>query len=484
MRRLALAAAVLLVVSIIGVVPNPTNASYEGAAGRVAYTEIHWAEGGAHTEVYVMNSDGSGARHVSSGSDTPTWSPDGQQLAFRYFTASGQVEVRAVDPAGGNLRVLFRDWSHTMFSWAPDGKQIAYGDTFGVWVADDDGSRATLVADPSTRLEPFGRGAIISVKWSPDGMRLAFVEYAPIGEDASLVGGADFVSIVNVDGSNRRSNVCDAYAAGVSIDWAPDGRTLVCDTRGGDHLMTVEADGSNLTVLTEGSAPVWSPDGKRILYSVGRIWEPEREFRSYDLESGGTSQILADFHGFELNWQPRQGAFWDDEDSVFEANIEWMAATEITKGCNPPYNDKYCPNSHVTRGQMAAFLVRALGLTERLDNPFIDDDDSIFEGDIEKLAKAGITRGCNPPYNDRFCPDRKVTREQMAAFLVRALHLTDDGGGDLFVDDDGSIFERDIDRLAAAGVTKGCNPPTNNRFCPSNHVTRGQMAAFLHRALD
>ena len=179
----------------------------------------------------------------------------------------------------------------------------------------------------------------------------------------------------------------------------------------------------------------------------------------------------------------RRDAFHDDDSSVFEADIEWLAAEGITTGCNPPVNDKYCPDGDVTRGQMAAFLVRALGLTDRLDDPFIDDDDSIFEADIEKLAAAGITRGCNPPANDRFCPDSKVTRAQMAAFLVRALGYTDNGGGDLFVDDDDSIFETDIDRLGTAGVTKGCNPPANDRYCPTGNVTRGQMAAFLHRAL-
>jgi hypothetical protein len=71
----------------------------------------------------------------------------------------------------------------------------------------------------------------------------------------------------------------------------------------------------------------------------------------------------------------------------------------------------------------------------------------------------------------------------MAAFLVRALGYTDDGGGNLFVDDDDSIFESAIDRLASAAVTQGCNPPDNTRFCPDAYVTRGQMAAFLHRAL-
>ncbi|MCH7491221.1 MAG: hypothetical protein IID05_11070 [Gemmatimonadetes bacterium] len=72
---------------------------------------------------------------------------------------------------------------------------------------------------------------------------------------------------------------------------------------------------------------------------------------------------------------------------------------------------------------------------------------------------------------------------QLAAFLARALGLTNDAGGNRFSDDDSSIFELDIDRIGAAGISKGCNPPTNDRFCPDSNVTRGQMAAFLNRAL-
>jgi hypothetical protein len=53
--------------------------------------------------------------------------------------------------------------------------------------------------------------------------------------------------------------------------------------------------------------------------------------------------------------------------------------------------------------------------------------------------------------------------------------------GGSFTDDDASIFEADIEWLAGAGVTKGCNPPTNDRFCPNDSVTRGQMAAFMRR---
>jgi hypothetical protein len=113
---------------------------------------------------------------------------------------------------------------------------------------------------------------------------------------------------------------------------------------------------------------------------------------------------------------------------------------------------------------------------------FTDTASSAFEVDILWLASEGITQGCNPPTNDRFCPSDIVTRGQMAAFLARALDLSA-AGGDSFVDDDGSVFEDVIERLAAAGITQGCNPPVNDRFCPDRSVTRGQMAAFLARAL-
>lgn len=180
--------------------------------------------------------------------------------------------------------------------------------------------------------------------------------------------------------------------------------------------------------------------------------------------------------------RPPQGHFADDEGSVFESDVDWLAAEGITSGCNPPINDRFCPDDLVSRGEMAAFLVRALDLDGKIGDPFVDDDRSVFEDDIERLASAEVTRGCNPPANDRYCPADSVTRAQMAAFLVRAYGLPPSEHPDVFVDDDETVFEIDIAKLASAGVTKGCNPPTNDRFCPHEFVTRAEMAAFLHRA--
>jgi hypothetical protein len=178
-------------------------------------------------------------------------------------------------------------------------------------------------------------------------------------------------------------------------------------------------------------------------------------------------------------------SFTDVPDSnIFSDDIEWLAQMEITKGCNPPTNDMFCPRDYVTRGQMAAFLVRAIGLTDTGGgNHFTDDDGLVFETDIDRLYTAGITQGCNPPTNDHYCPHSYVTRGQMAAFLVRALGLTATSGNQ-FTDDNGSVFEASINKLYTAGITMGCNPPANDHYCPDDYVTREQMAAFLRRGFD
>ncbi|MEA3510734.1 MAG: VanW family protein [Actinomycetota bacterium] len=177
------------------------------------------------------------------------------------------------------------------------------------------------------------------------------------------------------------------------------------------------------------------------------------------------------------------GTFVDDNNTVHEASIEAIASEGITVGCNPPANDRFCPRVPVTREQMASFLVRALDLPSGTSH-FVDTADSIHSSDIAALAEAGIAKGCNPPVNDRYCPRDPVTREQMASFLVRALDLPAATVSFTDVDAGDPVHSSDIAALAEAGITKGCNPPDNDRFCPSATVTREQMASFLTRALD
>ncbi len=176
---------------------------------------------------------------------------------------------------------------------------------------------------------------------------------------------------------------------------------------------------------------------------------------------------------------PPGGTFVDDDLMPAEGFIEAIAAVGITKGCNPPANDQFCPDRTLSRAEMASIFVRALDLPAATDSPFTDTAASVHAANIDALAAAGITKGCNPPANDRFCPDRKVTRGEMAAFITRAFALPA-GTPDHFSDDDSSIFEGDIDALATAGITNGCS---EGNFCPASFLPRWQMATFIAKAL-
>lgn len=164
--------------------------------------------------------------------------------------------------------------------------------------------------------------------------------------------------------------------------------------------------------------------------------------------------------------------FADDDGSVHEADIIALYERGITRGCDVA---RYCPERAVSRGEMATMLVRAFGLTGTGDG-FSDTEGSIHRSAISTLAANGITRGCAP---GRFCPERSITRGEMATFLVRVLGLGPAPSAG-FDDTVSSEHASAIDSLAAAGITRGCSPTS---FCPHDRVTRGQLASFLIRAL-
>ncbi|MET0697652.1 MAG: hypothetical protein ABWZ58_09505, partial [Acidimicrobiia bacterium] len=172
--------------------------------------------------------------------------------------------------------------------------------------------------------------------------------------------------------------------------------------------------------------------------------------------------------------------FIDTSDSVFHAAIDQLAAIGVTQGCDPPVNIRYCPENLVTRGQMAVFLTRALDPPQTSTDFFVDDEGAFYEDAANRMAAVGITTGCAP---NRYCGEQQIPRGQMAAMLSRGLDLPA-ADTDSFVDDEASEFEGAINRVAAAGITFGCNPPNNNRFCPIDSVTRGQMAGFIRRSMD
>jgi hypothetical protein len=100
--------------------------------------------------------------------------------------------------------------------------------------------------------------------------------------------------------------------------------------------------------------------------------------------------------------------------------IQKLRDLGITSGCSAT---EFCPDDPVTRGQMATFIIRARYETTPYTYPatayFTDVPASyLFFPFIQKMAQAGITAGCAP---NLYCPDTTLTRGQMAVLIVTGL---------------------------------------------------------------
>jgi dipeptidyl aminopeptidase/acylaminoacyl peptidase len=423
-----------------------TEASWSPGGTRLVFTR--YATDPNDGDLWLINADGTGLRQLTAGSADDfqaTWSPDGSRIAFGS-DRDGDYDIYTMDPTGHDIRRVTTNTGIVDYepAWSPDGTQIAFISNRAtqdeLYVMAASGGPASIIHAQT------GSGFDIAPAWSPDGGTIAFTEGT-------------------VDQQGNVSRV----------------------------IATVSATGGEDRVLAAGSGPIselpaYSPDGTTISFDSDRLDDNYLEPPDYvdvftvpsdfsfstepTLLSGGVA--LTNNYYIDPDWQPMPTfPLVDARFSAFSTDIVWLYGSEITKGCDA---ERFCPKDAVTRGQMAAFLVRGLKLAGTTTDYFTDDDGTLFESDINRLAASGITTGCTAT---TFCPTKNVTRGQMAAFLVRALHLPTTST-DYFTDDDGTLFENDINRLAASGITKGCTATT---FCPSSAVTREQMAAFLHRAL-
>jgi CSLREA domain-containing protein len=170
--------------------------------------------------------------------------------------------------------------------------------------------------------------------------------------------------------------------------------------------------------------------------------------------------------------------------------IDRLYEAGITGGCSTtPLN--YCPDTIITRDQMAVFLLR--GIHNSSYSPPAVGGSTGF-GDvpttywaaawIKQLAVEGITGGCG---GSNYCPTGAVTRDQIAVFLLKAKHGSsyvpppvggDTGFGDVPTTHWAGAW---IKQLAAEGITGGCSAGV---YCPGAPVTRAQMAVFLVRTFN
>jgi hypothetical protein len=161
-----------------------------------------------------------------------------------------------------------------------------------------------------------------------------------------------------------------------------------------------------------------------------------------------------------------------------------LAGLEVVSGLA---GGMFGPSQGVTRGQLASFaarLLRVAGVDVPATGatPFTDIAGSVHADAIGAMFQLGVIRGTTAT---TFGPDVPVTREQIATILATSYGVATGAnlasGPDAFGDDNGSVHEPNINRVAAAGIAKGTGPGT---FDPHGGATRGQVATFLARLLD
>ena len=165
----------------------------------------------------------------------------------------------------------------------------------------------------------------------------------------------------------------------------------------------------------------------------------------------------------------------------FRPFVTTLARNGVTAGCG---GGNYCPDSPVTRAQMAVFLLVAREGTDYAPPACVTPQfadvpcSSPFAPWINELAARGVTGGCG---GGNYCPEFSVSREQMAVFLLSTLeppgYVPPPCSAATFGDVPcSSPFARWIYELVARGITGGCG---GGSYCPVSPVTRGQMAVFL-----
>jgi hypothetical protein len=165
----------------------------------------------------------------------------------------------------------------------------------------------------------------------------------------------------------------------------------------------------------------------------------------------------------------------------FHDFVEALVRGGVTAGCT---GGNYCPDSAVTREQMAVFLLRSNDgptfVPPACTVPSFGDVpcSSVYAIWINELVARSVTAGCG---GGNYCPGDAVTREQMAVFLLRTLegpaYTPPACVTPTFADVPcSSGFARWIEELVLRGITAGCG---GGLYCPTQAVSRGQMAVFL-----
>ena len=227
--------------------------SWSPDGNRIAFARF-WDRGnppGRHDEVsdiLIGDAQGRHLRNLSVASGVggnanvgPVWSPDGTKLAFVGGWYGASINIVNADGSGGRELRTFgypTTWPGPL-SWSPDGQRLLFGISGEIRVIDVDGSHEqTLI--------PSGFGGV----WSPDGQHIAYLR---LEQDSTLS-----LVVANADGSDPKVLV-DSVARSGNPAWSPDGEWIAVAGPVENRILEIHPDGTDIHVVQTGLLPVAQP---------------------------------------------------------------------------------------------------------------------------------------------------------------------------------------------------------------------------------
>ena len=222
-----------------------------------------------HGHVQVVDVATGASREIMSraGHCSLAWSPDDSRIAVAH---DGMLEL--IDPEGGNRSKLVELPGFVgQPTWSPDGERIAFqvvsgaqSDERSLYVIDRDGSQLTELLGPAHDWVGF-----FDLAWSPDGSRIAYMVSTRLTE-----GGLQRLRVegVDADGSNPTelvdAGICGCITFTPGLTWSPDGASMALTggpldkfTGSAGWLYVMNADGTGLRLVAKGASGsvAWRP---------------------------------------------------------------------------------------------------------------------------------------------------------------------------------------------------------------------------------
>lgn len=294
---------------IVGnIVKKVASADQVTMVEKIAFHKCDFSTEIMDCSIHTINPDGTGEVKLLDGF-SPTWSPDGTQLAFFHETELRSASLYVTDienglPVGSPRKITSEkiDTAHDI-TWTPDQKSLivfAGAERFS-WVQ----SFVLEENEESKASDDFLQGSaewhLVGglPSWSPDGSRLAAIFgnlNSPEGEFK--------IGIANADGTDPEllNNTNSSHWEPV---WSPDGKTIVFTERNEDDststLWESSPDGTNQHKLWKKSgwgfwAKDWSPDSSKILINDRSIWD-DSKLVILDVATGNTTELVVGLGG-------------------------------------------------------------------------------------------------------------------------------------------------------------------------------------------